>query len=74
MQFMAIYKINTWNDILLVTKKRGKKMYIKKINKNTIKASEHGHDVYITNVIKNKCYNKQNIKKYVNDIIRLIED
>ena len=49
-------------------------MYIKQVNKNTIKASEHGHDVYITNVIKNKCYNKQDIKKQVNDIIRLIED
>lgn len=49
-------------------------MYIKQVNKNTIKASEHGHDVYITNVIKNKCYDKHDIKKQVNDIIRLIEN
>lgn len=49
-------------------------MYIKKIDDNTLRVKEHGYDIYVTNVIKNKCYDKHDFKKYVNDIIRLIED
>jgi hypothetical protein len=44
-----------------------------KFTTDTIKVKEHGHVVYL-NVRKNKEYNKHDIKKEINQIIRLIEN